>query len=64
LTRSSAILGTTNPLALIYECETNIPTRIREVTMTLSFKEHFDLALSPQSVKAYANPHRGLSRAG
>ncbi|KAI0246998.1 hypothetical protein BJV78DRAFT_1249362 [Lactifluus subvellereus] len=59
-----AILGTTDLLALIYEYEIDIATGIREVLDDdLEIEEYFDLGLFPRSVKAYANPHRGLTRA-
>ncbi|KAI0251634.1 hypothetical protein BJV78DRAFT_1154246 [Lactifluus subvellereus] len=59
------ILSTTDLLALIYEYEIDIMTGIHEVfNDDVEPEENSDLALSPLSVKAYASPHRGLSRAG
>ncbi|KAI0251626.1 hypothetical protein BJV78DRAFT_1352881 [Lactifluus subvellereus] len=59
------ILSTTDLLALIYEYEIDITTGIREVfNDDVEPEENSNLALSPRSVKAYANPHRGLSHAG
>jgi alpha,alpha-trehalase len=59
------ILGTTDFLALIYEYEIDIVTGVREVfDADVEPDQCFDLALFPRSVNAYANQHRGLSRAG
>ena len=65
MTRSTAILGTTDFLALIYEYEIDIVTGIREVfDEDVEPEQCFDLALSLRSVNTYANQHCGLSRAG